>query len=189
KIPYNIFIIPFQLKTETRLEFTNFVCTSYDKNFGEFEYCYLKSINRSNKYISGKCNAYQLPITKGKVGLGKLYGMKLRNIIQANFGLWKRFNGYKPFLHNITLDACAFFQNPKSNPVANFYYGTIRDYTNLNHTCPLYHGVILDKLPIDFVNYRLTRVLPFPTGDYLIKIHWLVGNFLTASAKVYATLS
>ncbi|XP_070142362.1 uncharacterized protein [Drosophila kikkawai] len=108
--------------------------------------------------------------------------------MKANIALWKRFNGYKPFLYNITFDTCTFLRNPKSNPVANFIYGTIRDYTDLNHTCPLYHGVTLDKLPVDFVNNRFTKVLPFPTGDYIIKIHWLRGNFVTASAEAYGTL-
>ncbi|KAH8308294.1 hypothetical protein KR059_010075, partial [Drosophila kikkawai] len=162
-----------KLMTETRFEFTNFVCTSYDKKFGEFEYCFIKSINRSYKYISGKFNVSQVPLTK----------------IKANIGLWKRFNGYKPFLYNITFEYCAFRRNPKSNPIANFIYGSFVDYTNMNHTCPINHGVTLDKLPVDFVNNRFTRVLSFPTGDYLVKIHWLIGNFVTASADVYGTLS
>ncbi|KAH8355569.1 hypothetical protein KR200_005821, partial [Drosophila serrata] len=179
-------------KTETLIEFTNFKCTTYDKKFGEYEYCYIKSINRSYKYISGKFNVYQLPVTK----------------IKVNLALWKRLTGYKPFLYNITFETCAFLRNPKSNPVANFIYGTIREYTNLNHSCPLFvsalnlflffilvrvtffkHGVTLEKLSTDFVNHRFTRVLPFPPGEYLIKVHWLIGNFLTASAEVYGTLS
>ncbi|KAH8232234.1 hypothetical protein KR032_002460, partial [Drosophila birchii] len=157
----------------TRIEFTNFVCTSYDKKFGDYEYCYLKSINRSYKYASGKFDVYQLPVNK----------------IKVNLALWKRLNGYKPFLYNITFEACAFVRNPKSNPIANFIYGTFREYSNINHSCPFYHGVTIEKLPTDIVNDRFTKVLPFPIGDYMLKVHWLIGNFITASAEVYGTLS
>jgi len=51
------------------MEFTNIKCTSLDKNFDEFEYCRLKSVNRTFKYISLKVNLYKLPVTKVKVRL------------------------------------------------------------------------------------------------------------------------
>jgi len=51
------------------------------------------------------------------------------------------------------------------------------------------HGIILDKLPIDFVNHRITDVLPFPDGNYLFRMYWLIGNNRTALAEVYGTLS
>ncbi|KAH8232235.1 hypothetical protein KR032_002461, partial [Drosophila birchii] len=173
KVPFNIFIILFQFKTETRLEFTNFVCTSYDKNFGEFEYCYLKSINRSYKYISGKFKVYQLPITKAKV----------------NFILWKRLNGYKPFLYNVTVDLCKFLTTPKSSPVVKFVYESFVEYSNINHSCPFNNDLILEKLPIEFLNYRLTKILPLPEGDYLFEFRWIRFRNVFANIKIYFNLS
>ncbi|XP_037721205.1 uncharacterized protein LOC119554391 [Drosophila subpulchrella] len=160
------------IRIESRFEFTNFICESFDKNFGEFEYCYLKSINRTYKYISGKFKPKNLPITK----------------LRANVALWKRFNGYKPFMYNITMDFCFFLNNQNSNPVLKYLYDSFSNYSNLNH-CPLKHGIILDKLPIDYVNYRITDVLPFPDGNYLFRMYWLVGKNRTALAEVYGTLS
>lgn len=53
-----------------------------------------------------------------------------------NVALFKRFNGYRPFLYNFTIDACRFFHNQKSNPVAQYFYSLYRDVSNINHSCP-----------------------------------------------------
>jgi len=49
------------------LEFKNINCEAVDKEFSEFEYCYLKSVNRTYKYISVKLKLLQLPVTNAKV--------------------------------------------------------------------------------------------------------------------------
>ncbi|KAH8267441.1 hypothetical protein KR018_002346, partial [Drosophila ironensis] len=156
-----------------RFEFTNVNCTSFDKDYGEFEYCFLKSVNRSYKYFSAKLLLFQLPVTKVKV----------------NFVMWKRFNGYRPFLYNITADFCKFIGNRKSNPVANFIFETYQSYSNFNHSCPFNHHLIMDKLSIDIMNHRLTKVLPFPEGDYLFDTTWFRGRLPTFEIKIYCTLS
>jgi len=38
-----------------------------DKEFADFEYCTLKAVNRSYKYVSTKVKLFQVPITKVKV--------------------------------------------------------------------------------------------------------------------------
>nr|XP_044251440.1 uncharacterized protein LOC123003317 [Drosophila takahashii] len=168
-----LLLINLVTQTESRFEFTNFICKTFDKQFGEFEYCYLKSVNRTYKYISGKFKLHQLPITK----------------LRVNVALWKRFNGYKPFMYNITIDVCAFLKNHKSNPVINFVHESHSNYSNINHSCPLNHDIILEKLPIDILNHRFTAVLPFPEGDYLVRLYWLIGKTRTALAEVFWTLS
>ncbi|XP_034665142.1 uncharacterized protein LOC117899320 [Drosophila subobscura] len=157
----------------SRFEFTNVECTSLSKKFGEFEYCYLKSVNRTFKYWSAKLKLYQKPI----------------KALEVNLALMKRFNGYKPFLYNITVNACKLFVNPKSSPVAKFFYDSIQTFTNMNHSCPYNHDILLDKLPIEFVNHRLTKILPFPEGNYLIQTHWSSSGSPCALIKVYGTLS
>ncbi|XP_022230246.1 uncharacterized protein LOC111079382 [Drosophila obscura] len=145
----------------SRVEFTNIKCNCLDERYCRIEDCYLKSINRSYKYMSVKVNVWKPPITK----------------LWVNFALYKRSSGYKPFLYNITLDACKFVKNPKSNPVAAYFYAFITDYSNLNHSCPINDNVlILDKMSIDFVNHRITALLPFPEGDYLLESHWSPDN-------------
>nr|XP_017004970.2 uncharacterized protein LOC108062702 [Drosophila takahashii] len=174
-----VFLVQFFLFTflaiqiESHFEFTNFICESFDKTFGEFEYCFLKSVNRTYKYISGKFKPHRLPINK----------------LRVNFALWKRYNGYKPFMYNITFDVCSFLKNRNSNPVIKFIHDSHSNYSNINHSCPLNHDVILEKLPIEILNHRLTKVLPFPEGDYLLRMYWLIGKNRTALAEIYGTLS
>ncbi|XP_033246010.1 uncharacterized protein LOC117187438 [Drosophila miranda] len=159
--------------TYSSIEFTNVNCTSLDNKFGEFEYCYLKSVNRTYKYFSGKFKVYELPIKSMKV----------------NFSLWKRYNGYKPFLYNVTFDACKFFANNNSNRVIKFFYESFTSYSNINHTCPLNHDIIMEKLPIDFVNHRMTEILPFPEGQYFVEVRWIRSGTYLAFGRLYATLS
>nr|XP_043067391.1 uncharacterized protein LOC108119898 [Drosophila bipectinata] len=163
----------FFFQISAKIEFTNMKCTSFDKDFSDFEYCYIKSINRTYKYISLKVKLYKVPITN----------------ITVNFSFMKRTNGYKPFLYNITADACKFLKNPKSNPVLIYMYGLFKTYSNMNHTCPYDHDVILEKLYTDFINNQFTKILPFPEGDYLFQTHWMAYGILRATVKVYVTLN
>ncbi|KAH8324426.1 hypothetical protein KR074_007087, partial [Drosophila pseudoananassae] len=154
-------------------EFTNFVCESLDKNLGEFEYCFIKSVNRSYKYISAKFKLYQRPLTKLKI----------------NMALLKRFNGYKPFLYNLSVDLCKFYKNPKSNIVLKFFYESYSLYAKHNRSCPLNNDIILDKFPASAMNHRFTHVLPFPEGDYLFEVKWVLDGASKVNIKAYGTLS
>jgi len=55
------------LQVHSLIEFTNIKCESVDKDFAEFEYCRLKSQNRTFKYISLKVNLFKVPISRIKV--------------------------------------------------------------------------------------------------------------------------
>ncbi|XP_033241757.1 uncharacterized protein [Drosophila pseudoobscura] len=166
-------ILHLVLESTSKLEFTNVKCTSLDENFTKFEYCYLKSINRTYKYLSLRANLLNTPVTK----------------IKLNFSLFKRFSGYRPFLYNMTVDSCRFLANTKSYPIPAFFYGLFSNFSNMNHTCPYDHDLIIDKLSIASVNHQLTKVLPFPEGDYLVETTWLAYDIIRASIKFYATLS
>ncbi|KAH8307949.1 hypothetical protein KR059_003421, partial [Drosophila kikkawai] len=158
---------------KSKFEFTNIKCTSLDKEFDDFEYCRIKSVNRSFKYISLKVKMYKIPVHNVKV----------------NYALLKRFNGYKPFLYNISVDACKVLRNPKSNPIFVFFHGLFRSYSNMNHTCPYNEDLIVDKLSAEFINKQFTRVLPFPLGDYLFSSNWIVDDVNRAEVNVYGTLT
>ncbi|KRF99517.1 uncharacterized protein Dwil_GK28163 [Drosophila willistoni] len=155
------------------VEFTNVKCSPLDKNFADFEYCYIKAINRSYKYVSLKVNLFKMPVTKVKV----------------NLSLMKRFNGYRPFLYNVTVDACNYLKNPSKNPIAQFLGGLYLPFTNMNHQCPFNHSLILDKLPIDHLNHQFSSVLPFPLGDYAFCTTWIAYDIIRADVKIFFTLS
>ncbi|KAH8328204.1 hypothetical protein KR067_006042, partial [Drosophila pandora] len=151
------------------VEFKNIICTSLDKTFSDFEYCYLKSINRTFKYFSLKVNLFKVPVTS----------------VTINLALYKRFNGYKPFLYNITVDACKFLQKKKTFPVALYFYEFLREASNMNHSCPYNHDLILEKLTAEQINHHLTTVLPFPEGDYMLKIHWYAYGINRATFQIF----
>ncbi|EDW99173.1 uncharacterized protein Dyak_GE10914 [Drosophila yakuba] len=169
----SVFLFYTVMKTNSVFEFTNINCTSIDIKVGEYEYCYLKSINRSYKYVSGKY---------------KLYQKSLANI-KVNFRMWKRLNGYKPFLYNITVDICQFLKNQKSKPVIKYIFDSFTEYSNMNHSCPYTGDLIVDKLPVGFMNYRMTDVLPIPEGNYMIEFYFLRLNSIIARTQVFFTIS
>ncbi|XP_033234286.1 uncharacterized protein [Drosophila pseudoobscura] len=170
---YLLVISHFVVEIACRVEFTNVKCNSLDKEFSDFEYCYLKSVNRSYKYLSLKVNLFQVPITK----------------FSTKLGLYKRFSGYKPFLYNFTVNGCNFLKRPKSFPVVSYFYEIFKDFSNMNHSCPYDHDLIVDKLTIEQINNRFSKTLTFPEGDYLIELHFLAYGINRAVVKVYFTLS
>nr|XP_017037355.1 uncharacterized protein LOC108085308 [Drosophila kikkawai] len=161
------------LQVTSKFEFTNVKCTSLDEKFNEFEYCYIKSVNRIYKYLSLKVKLFKTPITK----------------VRLNLALYKRYNGYRPFMYNLTIDACRILKVPASHPLANYFYSFLQNFSNMNHTCPFNHDLIVDKLNIDFVNNQATKVLPFPEGDYMLESQWIAYDINRAVVKIYGTLS
>ncbi|KAH8283518.1 hypothetical protein KR018_004637 [Drosophila ironensis] len=154
------------------LEFTNVGCESLDTNFSAFEYCVLKSVNRTYKYLSLKVNLFKIPI----------------NAIKINFAMYKRLNGYKPFLYNVTVDACRYFKNPKSNPVATYFYNSFKDFSNMNHSCPYDHDLVVHNVSANYLSNHFSRILPFPEGSYMLKMHWYAYNINRAEFKLFFSL-
>ncbi|XP_043068155.1 uncharacterized protein [Drosophila bipectinata] len=156
-----------------KFEFTNVKCNSLDEKFAGFEYCFLKSVNRSYKYLSLRANLFKTPVTKVKI----------------NVSLYKRFNGYRPFMYNITIDGCNFLKNPKSNAAMNYLFGFFKNNSNVNHPCPFDHDIIVDKVDTNLANYQVTKVLPVPEGDYLVETHWMAYDIDRAIVKIYCSVS
>ncbi|XP_037956278.1 uncharacterized protein LOC119686402 [Teleopsis dalmanni] len=161
----------FSAQATSKYEFTNIVCKSLDKEFSDFEYCFLKSVNRSYKYTSLKVKLYKLPITEVKI----------------RYALLKRANGYKPFLYNITFDACEFLRSP-NNPVTKIAFTLIKKHTNMNHTCPFDHDLIVEKLDSSYVADKLS-VLPIPSGDYAVYSTWFAYDIPRADVNIYVKIT
>ncbi|XP_016950745.1 uncharacterized protein LOC108025001 [Drosophila biarmipes] len=152
----------------SKLEFTNIQCVAEDTLFCSFEYCYIKPINRSYKYISLKARLFKTPL---------------------NFAMYKRVNGYLPFLYNKTVDSCRFLNNTSSQPVAKFFYELFKSHSNMNHSCPYDHDIVIDKLSTGFLNHQLTEVLPLPEGKYMMQTRWFAYDILRASESENAEKS
>ncbi|KAH8278623.1 hypothetical protein KR018_006149, partial [Drosophila ironensis] len=168
----SINVITFISQIFTTFEFTNIKCLSFDKEFSDFETCRIKAVNRTYKYVTFKCNLYKGPIKK----------------IKINIVLYKRFNGYRPFMYNITVDACRFFNNQNSNLIFKYFYQFVAN-SNIDHPCPYEDFVELRQLSTQYVNDLFTNVLPFPEGDYQLEVNAYAYDIKRAVVKVYGTLS
>ncbi|XP_017078310.1 uncharacterized protein LOC108112677 [Drosophila eugracilis] len=170
----NMFLIIFLAREAiSRVDFKNIKCESVDKQFCRFDTCALKSVNRSYKYLTVYVKLFKLPVSDVKV----------------DFGLYQRLNGYKPFLYNFTVDACKFFKNQKSNPVGSYFYEFFRETSNLKYSCPYNHDIVVDKVSTELFNHRLTKILPFPEGEYMVQMNWHAYGINRGIFKIYFALS
>ncbi|EDW42771.1 GM23859 [Drosophila sechellia] len=79
--------------------------------------------------------------------------MRLKsNPIGCILSLYRRFNGYRPFLYNITVDICSFLKNRKHYLFVDLVYDGIRNFSNVNHSCPY-------NVPVPSVFYKLMFIL------------------------------
>ncbi|XP_033233460.1 uncharacterized protein [Drosophila pseudoobscura] len=121
-----------------KVEFTNLKCTTLDREFLEFDKCFLKSINRTYKYLSVSTKIHMLPLKSVSVRrlLHLVFDRSHHTVpFQIQTQVLQRLNGYKPFLFNFTTDGCKALSG-KMNPTTRFFFGLIAPYSNLNHSCP-----------------------------------------------------
>ncbi|XP_033156758.1 uncharacterized protein LOC117138648 [Drosophila mauritiana] len=137
-------------------EFNNVVCLVRDRMFMDFEYCYLKSVNRTYKYLS----------------------LKTRMRMRENRRLLYNFD--------FKVDSCKFLRDRK-HVVANWVYQTFAPYSNLNHTCPYDHDVVLDKLPVQHLNKLVQSIIP--DGRCMMNSTWMVAGIPLTDVILYFTKS
>ncbi|KAH8330362.1 hypothetical protein KR067_001632, partial [Drosophila pandora] len=158
-----------------KLEFTNIECTAVDKKFVDFEYCYIKAVNRSYKYISLRANMHELPLVEPS----------------ASLQILRRFRRYTPVTLNATFDICKFMSSKKGsrNPMLIIFADIAKTYTNVYHKCPFDHDLVIDKMPTSYLNQQFLNILFLPPGEYAFYSSWMIKNVEKAQIKIYATLS
>ncbi|XP_032306914.1 uncharacterized protein LOC26514098 [Drosophila ananassae] len=138
-----------------------------------FDECFLKSVNRTFKYMSFRTRIYQFPVDDVTIRVEVL----------------KRLNGYKPFLFNFTVDACKFLKGQKKTMVTQFFYDLFAPYSNMLHKCPYDHDVFVNKLPISHLDHMLSNVLPFPEGVYCVHSVYFSHGIPRMDLKVYVNIN
>lgn len=53
----------------------------------------------------------------------------------------------------------------------------------------LQHSIYVEKLPISYLNHRLTSVLPVPEGEYCVRTTYLNSGIQRAMTRVYVSIS
>ncbi|XP_033233090.1 uncharacterized protein [Drosophila pseudoobscura] len=123
--------------TQGLFKATNIKCQCYDKTFCEFTQCELKVVGRGLVAINIYVKIHQLPVKK----------------VLVNASLFRRFNGFRPFLYNITVDFCEFMKHSKRYPWFAIAHSQISGFSNLNHTCP--YNVSKELQIIPRINFYL----------------------------------
>ncbi|XP_030385872.1 uncharacterized protein LOC115632764 [Scaptodrosophila lebanonensis] len=142
-------------------------CESYDKSFVGFKECKLKVIGRGIVGLYLHAELFQLPVTN----------------VTLNLSLWRKYNGYRPFLYNKTVDVCQF--SAKRNPGPSFvkvFFDMLLENSNINHTCPYDHDIIVERMV--FLDKYL-KLMPLPAGEYKFQIKLAAYNDWKADVNAF----
>ncbi|KNC27743.1 hypothetical protein FF38_03132 [Lucilia cuprina] len=172
KFPRLLLIVCLNLVTVStaELKFTNLQCKELVENFGIFEKCQLKMIQRNVVALNIYYKLLMIPVSN----------------VTFNLSLFKKGNGYQPFLYNTSVDFCKFSRNTKLYPYMKIFFDSLQNVSNLNHTCPYDHDIIIKDMVLK--DYMFKNV-PFLIGDYMLKLKVAAYNRWILTVKVYITLT
>nr|NP_001027125.1 uncharacterized protein Dmel_CG33725, isoform A [Drosophila melanogaster]AAZ66066.3 uncharacterized protein Dmel_CG33725, isoform A [Drosophila melanogaster] len=160
-------ILVIDLNDAVVFKFTNFACLSRNQSWFVFHNCRLKAVSREKVLLN----------FNGTV-------LHPANNIIVHVKLFKKANGFKPWLLDVKLDACRFVRT-NFHPFVRIIFDLFKDFSTINHTCP-YVGLQVVK---DFYLRPEKLKLPFPSGDYLLSLIWIFDKrpqFDTNVSFVYA---
>ncbi|XP_019892852.2 uncharacterized protein LOC109612856 isoform X1 [Musca domestica] len=155
---------------DTSVRFTNIKCAAFHPDFATFQQCQLKVIARGVIGLNVHVKLWQLPV----------------NNISVNLALFKKFSGYKPFLYNITVDLCKYLKNPRKHPFLDLFHRVIVNDSNINHTCPYNHDIIVKNVLLNENNFKY---LPLPRGEYRFDLKVAAYNDWKADVKAFIDIS
>uniref|UniRef100_A0A1I8PHH7 MD-2-related lipid-recognition domain-containing protein n=1 Tax=Stomoxys calcitrans TaxID=35570 RepID=A0A1I8PHH7_STOCA len=147
-------------------KFTNIKCQDHDVNFSRAEVCKLRVIGRGVVTLNIRVGLYKIPVTN----------------VTVNMGFYKKANGFKPFLYNYTVDFCNFMTNRKRYPVMKVLFDVFLHASNINHSCPFDHAIVIDNLLLEESKFEL---FPIPEGEYMFKLMVFAYNDLKATLETY----
>ncbi|XP_033167509.1 uncharacterized protein LOC117145817 [Drosophila mauritiana] len=151
-------------------KFKNVKCTCYEKSFCELKRCELKVLGRGIVGLNLHAQVNKLPIKSTTCVLT----------------LFRRFSGYRPFLFNVTVDVCHFLKHRKRYPFADLVYDGIKSFSNLNHTCPFNHDIIVHQMVL---NDDMISKAPVPNGFYKLRFIVKTDGIWRGEVEVHAEVN
>ncbi|KAH8389669.1 hypothetical protein KR215_007919, partial [Drosophila sulfurigaster] len=140
-------------------KFKSLNCQSYDPDLGNFSKCEIKAVSRTKNLINIEYDLCQT----------------IRGNSQIEVEIFKRENGWHPYLYSFSIDACKFIKKPY-NVVAILGFEYIKPYSNLNHTCPY---MVCTFLYLDIDQFRVR--FPVPNGEYGLRLSIFSNKNLKAT--------
>ncbi|XP_075153572.1 uncharacterized protein LOC142227113 [Haematobia irritans] len=166
-----VFISLADMAFSINVKFTNLQCEEFDKPFATFAQCRLKAINRYKVALNLHVVLHQVPV----------------NNISLNAQLLQKGNGYRPFMYNDTMDFCKFLKNPSRFMFWKIVWtNAIRPFSNINHTCPYDHDIIVDNVVLKSEMFQL---IPFPPNEYMVRLKVGAYNHYKAEVRIFFQIS
>ncbi|KAH8397283.1 hypothetical protein KR215_011656, partial [Drosophila sulfurigaster] len=147
----------------TYLKLTNVICKIHNTTWIHLYECRLKPISR-NVTVFNLNGTLDYPV----------------HAITLNLQMFKRANGWKPWLLKTTYDSCLGFRT-LCNPIGKYFFNLYRNYSNFNHSCPYVGPFLIQGFHVKPENLKL----PLPTGQYLLETNWIFGKELDITVKVF----
>ncbi|KAH8406839.1 hypothetical protein KR222_005762, partial [Zaprionus bogoriensis] len=148
---------------------TNVKCRSYDTSYCETK-CQMRMIRRGVSAFDVKIELHQKPV----------------NNVILNLQLFKKSNGYQPFLLNHSLDFCHYMRNPMAHIFFQSFHKTFSSSSNINHTCPYNHDICIEN----FVYDKDTMMeVPIPNGEYMLVIKSMTSGVWRSEFQIYIVRS
>ncbi|XP_073838103.1 uncharacterized protein [Musca autumnalis] len=166
-----ITFITIEDSTSLQVKLTKLECLEFDKPFATFKNCSLKALSRYKTALNIRVALHQVPVTNVTVN-----GQFFR----------KGSNGYRLFMYNNTVDFCAFLRNGNRFMFWKIIFSKlIQPFSNINHTCPFDHDIIVENLILDGEMFKL---IPFQTDEYMINFRVAAYNHYKAEVRSYLTI-
>ncbi|XP_033156204.1 uncharacterized protein LOC117138309 isoform X1 [Drosophila mauritiana] len=150
----------------SKSRFINVQCESYNESYAAFEKCKLNLLGRGRVGADVYLKLFQTPIDNCWI----------------NWSMYRRYNGFRPFLYNISTDLCQLLGNPNALSFQGLVMNAIKTGSNLNHSCPYNHDIIMDNMEFsdDFL-----KTLPLPQGIYKIQLRFATYKVWRVQVTVF----
>ncbi|XP_064550683.1 uncharacterized protein LOC135436858 [Drosophila montana] len=144
------------------LKFQSLECIVHIPRVVIVEECRIRAFNRTQNSLNLKVHL--------KETISKM---------QVNFKFLKRERGgWHPFLYSMTLDLCKFFQSPNRHPLPAIIFYYVKDYTNVNHSCPFLANTYMELGAFQLDELSIMKRFPVEAGQYALHTSWYSKNQL-----------
>ncbi|XP_043657692.1 uncharacterized protein LOC122622944 [Drosophila teissieri] len=163
-----VLLTPLQVEAK----FKSLHCTNYDRNYGEILLCKIKAINRYRNSISIQFRQ-----------------LRTVNNVHMRLEFFKRANGWRPFLYNISFNLCDFLSK-RNNMIVSLGYEYLKPYIPItNYTCPFKKNHLIKCTDLEFDIEKFRVRFPIETGEYALQLSFIVQRKVTltlnGSAEYY----
>ncbi|ALC39839.1 maker535 [Drosophila busckii] len=144
-------------------KFTNAVCKTSGSTI-IIDECRIRAVNRARNTLN-----FQIKLLE-----------KVTDILY-NGQIFKKSNGFKPWLYKVSVDGCRFLDKP-FNPVVIIMYRMFKDFSNFNHSCPYIDSITVNGF---YLRSEKLRGLPIPTGEYMVNSTFTLNMKALLNLNIY----